>query len=501
MFLDSDHEFLADDVVRSARLLETNSVVCGVYAKKSGGIASQPKDIVSFYRNKEGELLYGSTGFMMISYDIVEKIAGYLQRPISTDPGILTFPFFYERIAREEEYFGDEEVWLSEDFSFCYLVRQVGGNVYGYISDTLGHIIPETKYVKIPESKKWPEKSIVYFCGTTPEKWDADSIKEGIGGSEQAIINLTRKWIDKGYQVFVYCNAKNTMKTIQGVTYVHYSQFSPHDEYNILILWRKGGYDLLKSGKIVARKCILDLHDVVLDIEKIIIDRCDYVFAKSQMHIRHIKDKVPAEKLYTIPNGGAIVSSRNFEKDPNYIIYCSSYDRGIAYILKWAWPKIKKACPNAYLKIFYGWDIFDKTRFTEDNKLFKRVICDLMKQDGVEECGRISHDKLLVEKAKANIHLYTGNYQEIDCISVRESASLGVIPVVSDFVEVFREKDYCLRIEGSPSTQSMQEKTADKVIELLQNPELANEMRAKVTVPASETWASVSNKWVELMEQ
>lgn len=118
-----------------------------------------------------------------------------------------------------------------------------------------------------------------------------------------------------------------------------------------------------------------------------------------------------------------------------------------------------------------------------------------MAQDGVKECGRISQEELLKEKAKANIHLYTGDFQEIDCISVRESACLGAIPVVSKNVEVFAEKPYCISIEGDPRSKIMQEKTAEKVIEILKNPELAESLRQG---PVNETWENTALEWLKL---
>ena len=39
-------------------------------------------------------------------------------------------------------------------------------------------------------------------------------------------------------------------------------------------------------------------------------------------------------------------------------IYGSSYDRGLEHLLK-LWPDVIKEVPNAQLRIFYGWILFD----------------------------------------------------------------------------------------------------------------------------------------------
>jgi len=38
----------------------------------------------------------------------------------------------------------------------------------------------------------------------------------------------------------------------------------------------------------------------------------------------------------------------------HWVIYTSSYDRGLEHLLK-MWPDVKKAVPDAELHIFYGW--------------------------------------------------------------------------------------------------------------------------------------------------
>jgi hypothetical protein len=170
-------------------------------------------------------------------------------------------------------------------------------------------------------------------------------------------------------------------------------------------------------------------------------------------------------------------------------------------MLKWGWPKIKKECPDAYLNIFYGWEGFDCVKKDYENRqLYKKEIIELLKQDGVKECGRISREKLLTEKQKANIHYYIGYFQEIDCISVRESASLGAIPVVSKECHVFEEKDYCIKVEGNSTTQETQEKGADLIIEMLKNTESTDNYRKNMKIPKEETWENVSKKWIELFK-
>jgi glycosyltransferase involved in cell wall biosynthesis len=498
MFLDADQTFLSADILTSLKLIKTSDVVCGAYAKKTGGMTVQPKSITSFYRNKEGELRYGSTGFMLITYEIAHKLALEMEKiKIGIDSS--AFPFFFERIVDEKET-NEKNLWLSEDYSFCWLVRNKGGRVYGYISPSIGHIVPIEKYITMPTSKKWSNDSIVYYCHKTSEKWSAKSLGKGIGGSETAVIKLSSYWAKSGYEVTVFCNCDEP-GVYDGVVYKHFNQFNVMDEYNILVIWRS--LQLLLTNDISAKKKFIDLHDIVKqdELHESLPGMVDGIFVKSRYHASMIRN-VPEEKIIVVPNGGAEEYTFLNTRDKNYLIYASSYDRGLFYMLKWGWPRIKKACPDAYLKIFYGWNVFDTIDGNELTKQkFKELMKALMSQDGVEECGRISQINLAREKSKASVHYYVGDFQEIDCISVRESAYLGAIPVVSREAHVFKEKeDYCILVDGDPCIQETQERGADVIIELLKNPQLMEKRRNSLHVP-KESWQHVANRWLDVLKK
>lgn len=499
MFIDSDQTFIQSDIETSIHFLKEADVVCGAYSRKNGTMTVVPKDIVQFYQDKKGELLYGPTGFMAFTYNIIKKIADASPEVIGYDAMSLKkicYPFFLERVIDDPEV-GRYNCWISEDYSFCWLARQHGAKILGYISPTIGHIIPMERFVQIPSYKTWPDKSIVYFCAKTAEPWSGASIKKGIGGSELAVIKLSEEWAKRGYKVTVFCTCDDP-GFHNGVEYVHENTFNVMDRFNILINWRSTS--MLNFFDVHGRVSVLDLHDIVKpeDFTSNVLKNVNRVCFKSKHHASMANDKISDAITRIIPNGGYFKNEYKLEKDPNYIIYASSYDRGLPFILKWAWPVIKQACPNAYLKIFYGWNGFDAhQKMTDDVVKYKNIILDLMKQDGVSECGRIPQEQLLKEKAKANIHLYTGDFQEIDCISIRESACMGAIPIVSKGVKVFEEKAYCTLIDGNPRTKEMQEEAGRKVVEFLQNPDLAEKYRTEMMdkIP-EETWSNIAERWI-----
>jgi len=106
--------------------------------------------------------------------------------------------------------------------------------------------------------------------------------------------------------------------------------------------------------------------------------------------------------LNSIKNIGERISHR--------FIYCSSPDRGLEELLN-LWPLIKKKLPDAELKIFYGWDYFNSRLGIPAYREYKERIRQLIKQDGVEWCGRVGQEQLAEELMKSDAMVYRNGCQ------------------------------------------------------------------------------------------
>ena len=65
------------------------------------------------------------------------------------------------------------------------------------------------KIRKVPVAVKgvqWPSGSIVYLCGKSNIPFGPDD--DDLGGSEQAVVQLSKVWASKGYTVVVYGSVK-----------------------------------------------------------------------------------------------------------------------------------------------------------------------------------------------------------------------------------------------------------------------------------------------------
>ena len=156
---------------------------------------------------------------------------------------------------------------------------------------------------KYSSPRKWARNEICYFAnfgGPFLEKWDALSLKHGMGGSETAVIELSKEWSLLGYKVTVFGDPEKRGVDEFGINWLPYYFFNPKDFFNIFIDWR--GWQF--SNHIKCRKFYVDLHDIVhnnalSDTQSMGIDK---VFFKSNAH-RALLTKLPQDKVMVVGNG------------------------------------------------------------------------------------------------------------------------------------------------------------------------------------------------------
>ena len=156
---------------------------------------------------------------------------------------------------------------------------------------------------KFATPRVWRSDEICYlanFGGDHFEKWSPESLASGIGGSETAVIQLSKKWVEMGYKVTVYGDPPRGKEgDYDGVTYLPWYAFNRKDKFNIFIQWRNGSL----AKKVSAKKFYIDLHDVAHSIDYADkLDQIDKIFVKSEYHRNLLKD-IPSSKIQVISNG------------------------------------------------------------------------------------------------------------------------------------------------------------------------------------------------------
>lgn len=358
-----------------------------------------------------------------------------------------------------------------QDFvkSFLYVVDVVAKFNPGGVETLLNSIGPNLEEdaqimearAKYVQPKTWGEKSVVFLCGNSPEEWTDVSLLTGIGGSESAVIYLSREFTKLGYDVTVFNKCGTKEGKYMGVEYKNFWKFNPNDAFNVLIVWRNPGAFI---NQLNARVKILDLHDVPTSDKytQPIVDNVDYIFVKSEYH----KSLLPAfaqGKAVVIPNG-IKAEPKKLAKRPYSIGYFSSYDRGLIHLLS-NWPQIRKAVPEATLDVAYGWNSYDKMGGDPE---FKERVEKLFTQPGITHHGRISKKKLHDLMESCQVWAYPTNFEEISCMVAMETQTLGCYPVVRDYAAL---KETVIRGVKLSEDKNIGEYTKALIKALKSNPE------------------------------
>jgi tetratricopeptide (TPR) repeat protein len=146
----------------------------------------------------------------------------------------------------------------------------------------------------VNEPKEWSEDSIVIFCGQGYEEWGPHTLDKGMGGSEEAVVYLSKELSKLGYNVTVYAEADGVTDegTDQAVFWRHWKKIDTRDKFNIFVSWRAPQY----IERIDAKVKLVDVHDVLpKDIVKNYPDVTYLV--KSQYHSDLLPEDVDREVI------------------------------------------------------------------------------------------------------------------------------------------------------------------------------------------------------------
>lgn len=335
-------------------------------------------------------------------------------------------------------------------------------------------------------TKVWGKDEVAIYCCGGAEKWSPKSVATGIGGSEEAVICLSKELSKLGYKVTVYNGCEDDEGIYDGVTYKNLIDFNAKDKFNILISWRANIF----TYKIQARNKIIWLHDLPtnIDFTKDTVKTFDKIVVLSKYHASILPDIVPKEKVFVSTNG---INPEDFavieeQREPHRVIYASSYNRGLEQLLG-MWGDVKKEVPNATLHIYYGWDVYDKyvkQGWLKDDG-FKAKMLKLFNQEGVYEHGRIGHKELLKEYAKSGVFAYPCTYAgEINCLAITKAIASGCFALTNEFA-VCKERNIDLAVP--------EEQFKDRLIRVLKGEYTPHTNREKYIQENS--WTSVAFDW------
>lgn len=260
--------------------------------------------------------------------------------------------------------------------------------------------------------------------GVTLDDLYGEGSRIGVGGSEYALLTLAEAWHEKGNQVTIYNDPRNSY----GSPWEHkpVSSFEPKESRDILIAFRAINPLFLLDEKSFKVWWSCDQYT-----------RADADFRKYPKYVNKIVTISPRHteyfsSTYMIQNSIPIDIpvrlndlSEDIEKVSKKCIFTSVPDRGLQTLWE-VWKVIKREVPEATLTITSDYRLWGADSLNEPHKIRWFM------EDGVSFLGAVKRRQLIQEQLSSDLLTYPSNYDELFCVAVAEAQACGVYPVTSD---------------------------------------------------------------------
>ena len=352
------------------------------------------------------------------------------------------------------------------------------------------------KFIKTESSGK----DLTYYCGYTSKSWSPK--QTSVGGSEEAVINLSKELARLGWNVTVYNNCGKDAGVYDGVSYKPFWAYNVRDKQDVTIYWRHPRFvDYHLHGK-----AFVDMHDVLPagEFTEERMKKIDKVFVKSNAH-KILFPTIAESKVVVVPNGVDLkMFDGKVKRNPYLILNTSSADRHLDATLD-IFEELIKRQPEKPWKLawYYGWGVFDdvheNNQEMRDWKTRQMARFDALVALGRAEGGEmIPHSQIAEKYQEAGVFLYPTQFMEIDCISARKAQIAGCKVVTSDFAALKETVKYGMKLHtegekwGKESTFG--DSNMDYVDAILSSDDLYEKEEVKEWAKQF-SWDNLAKKW------
>jgi glycosyltransferase involved in cell wall biosynthesis len=354
---------------------------------------------------------------------------------------------------------------------------------------------------------------IIDILGTP---YDGSTLKtRGLGGSESAVILMSRELVKLGFNVTVLNNCidnKTSEGIYDGVVYRDVSN-AIDEKYDVVISSRSilpfapekywdsfnPNPQKFKYIKDNAKLKILWMHDTFCNgdhlLEELVINGdIDELFTLSDFHTTYVTNcnhgrrrnyEVLKNKVFQTRNGitNYIKHVDIKQKDKNLFVYNSSATKGLQPLLN-MWPEIKKHIPAAKLKVIGGYYRFKNDKTDAQYEQWEKAATDKRYLDlDIEFTGIIRQDEIAQILAKASFMIYPCIYPETFGISAMESLCYNTPLITTRFGALeetaLEQASYLIDYAVEPNnlfqdidSQSQYRKFIDTTVKAYNNPYL-----------------------------
>lgn len=288
----------------------------------------------------------------------------------------------------------------------------------------------------------------IAICDKIGLCYDGDTLKKsGLGGSESAVILMSKELSNLGFDVTVFNNCRDSSHsqpgTYDGVKYIdNIDAPSINEIFDVVIVSRTAEpflnlsrYPFIKTAKMK----VLWLHDTFCEADQYVQDlllsgQINYLFTLSDFHTDYVLNcdhgrkrnyEVLKNKVFQTRNGAVkyIDEVDLSKKDKNHFVYNSSVTKGLIPLIEHIWPKVKENIPDAHLTVIGGYYRFREGAEPDEQEktLRKLVEDDRLKSLDITFTDVIPQSKIAEILANASFMIYPGAFPETFGISTLES--------------------------------------------------------------------------------
>jgi glycosyltransferase involved in cell wall biosynthesis len=331
----------------------------------------------------------------------------------------------------------------------------------------------------------------------------------GLGGSESAVILMSKELVSLGFDVTVINNCidrESKPGVYDGVLYKDHSQiqdevfdiaissrtvipFLPEHLYDQFQEFNPSIYKKIKEN---AKLKIVWMHDTFCRGDHLLEDMLthgdiDEIFTLSDFHTSYVSNcdhgkkrmfEILKKHIFMTRNG--VVNYKEdvdiSKKDPNLFVYNASVTKGMVPLVEKIWPKIKKSIPEAKLKVIGGYYRFrENAEPDEQEKVWRKMaFSPNYNVLGIEFTGIIKQEEIAEILSNASFMLYPGAFPETFGISTLESLLYNTPLITTRFgaLEETAIESACYLIDYPIEPNSLfqdinRESQEDKFVELI----------------------------------
>lgn len=341
---------------------------------------------------------------------------------------------------------------------------------------------------------------ITILAPNTPEAWTPKSFeREGLGGSETAVIRLSEELAGLGISVDVYSRMASE-GYFNRVRYRDQSRYMSGIHSDVFVAWRAPE---LIDDQPNATRAILWMHDTDVGdrLTAIRAAKFEGIVVLTEWHKQHMMSLYPfisEEKFWVCPNGvdlGRFTTEPVPVRNPHRVVYSSSPDRGLDTILEHIWPSVVAKSPEAELHVYYGWNNFDKfiPMFPQLAETKSKLLQLIASSKNVTLHGRVSQSELATEMRKSGVWLYPTQFTETYCITAVEAQLAGLIPVTNNLAALAETVKSGYIIPGDVNDPEV---IAEYIRSTFQAMGATDGERPSIVNNApAVSWAEVANRW------